>query len=332
VGIVVTDVEVLSRRGWDIVQLRSTDLVAEVVPGKGGDVLSLRWRPTGVELLWQSPWGLRARGAATTSEDPVARLIEAYPGGWQTVFPNGGDAVLEHGVDWGMHGEVWLTPLDWEPVADGLVMRARLVRSPFEVEKRVTMAGRSMTVAETVTNMGGDEVEVMSGHHPAFGAPLVGPDTVVETAARVVVVDDVRNTPGADLALGAIGSWPLVPGRAGADVDLSRVPGPGAGVDRFAYLTDLERGHAAIDNPRLGLRVDLTWEAAALPHAWYWLEANGTAGFPWYRGVYVLAIEPATSFPGQGIGAVRAKTGTQVAIPPGGSRTSAVTLTVSTSG
>lgn len=326
----MTEIEVTSRRGWEVVRLVSPTAVAEVLPGKGGDVLSLRWRASDVELLWQSPWGLRARGAATTSEDDVARLIEAYPGGWQTVFPNGGDAVAEHGVAWGMHGEVWLTPFDWEPADGGLVMRARLVRSPFEVVKRVALDGARLTVTETVTNVGGESIEVMWSHHPAFGAPLVGADTVIETAARTVLVDDVRDTPSADLVAAGVGAWPHAPGRDGTPVDLSRVPAPEAGVDRLAYLSDFAHGHAAISNPRLGLRVHLDWDAAVLPYAWYWLEAHGSSGFPWYRGVYVLAIEPATSHPGQGIAAVRKKTGAQIQIGPEESRTTAVSLTIAT--
>ena len=205
--------EVHDRRGWEVVRLVTASAAVEVVPGKGGDVLSVRWRPADLELLWQSPWGLRARGAATSSEDGVARLIEAYPGGWQTVFPNGGDAVVEHGVCWSMHGEVWLTPFDWAPFEGGIEMSARLVRSPFEVIKRVTVDGSSVTVTETVRNVGGVPVEVMWSQHPAFGAPLVGPDTVIEADAETFLVDDVRDTRSGDLAPGARAAWPRVPGR-----------------------------------------------------------------------------------------------------------------------
>lgn len=325
----MTQVDVISRRGWEVVRIANSALAAEVLPGKGGDVLSLCHVPLGVELLWQSPWGLRARGAATTSEDEEARLIEAYPGGWQSVFPNGGDAVTVYGVRWGMHGEVWLTPFDWTPLESGLEMRARLVRSPFEVVKRVTLEDEALTVSESVTNAGGEPIEVMWGQHPAFGAPLIGPDTIIEAHAPSFVVDDVLDTPGRDLALGVHASWPHVPGRiAGEMVDVSRVPPLDAGVDRMGYLTRFTRGHAAIRNPVFRLRVDLDWDAAVMPHAWYWLEAGGSGGFPWYRSAYVLAIEPASSYPAQGIAAVRAKTSTQLAIAPGENRTAAVTLTV----
>ena len=43
--------EVVSRRGWDVLVLRSGQLVAEVLPGRGGDVLSLRAQPDDTELL-----------------------------------------------------------------------------------------------------------------------------------------------------------------------------------------------------------------------------------------------------------------------------------------
>jgi galactose mutarotase-like enzyme len=326
-------IDVMERRGWEIVRLSSDVLSAEVLPGKGGDVLSMRWLDTATELLWQSPWGLRARGAATTSEHDVARLIEAYPGGWQTVFPNGGDAVTEHGVAWGMHGEVWLTPFDWTPMdmpgGDcGVELRARLVRSPFQILKQIVLDGARLSVTETITNVGGEPVEAMWSQHPAFGAPLIGPDALIEAAAGTFVVDDRRDTASADLALGVRAAWPHVPGRSGETMNMTHIPAADAGVDRMGYLTDFVRGFAAIRNPRLGLAVELDWDETILPHAWYWLEAGGSAGFPWYRSAYVLAIEPATSLPGQGIAAVRAGTGTQIVLAPGETRTASVAVTV----
>jgi galactose mutarotase-like enzyme len=96
----------------------------------------------------------------------------------------------------------------------------------------------------------------------------------------------------------------------------------------MGYLTDFTRGHAVIRNPRLGLSVALDWDSTLFPHAWYWLECNAARDFPWYRSAYVLAIEPATSMPAQGIGAVREKNGSQISIEPGESRTIRVGLTV----
>ncbi len=40
----------------------------------------------------------------------MERWIEAYPGGWQLLLPNGGDECTEQGVTWGFHGEAALVP------------------------------------------------------------------------------------------------------------------------------------------------------------------------------------------------------------------------------
>lgn len=316
-------------RGWETVELASDTLAATVVPGKGGDVVSLRWLPGDLELLWQSPWGLRARGAVTGLPDDIGTYMDGYPGGWQTVFPNGGDPVVEHGAQWGMHGEVAITPFDDEPAADGaLRLHAVLVRSPFEVTKVVAVRGDRLELTETITNRGGEPVEAMWSHHPAFGPPLLDGGCRLEAAARTVVVDDARDTTSGDLQVGGRGSWPAAPGRDGAVVDLSAIPPPGAGIDRMAYLTDFERGWAALTNPGVGVSVELEWDAGLFPHAWYWLEANGQRDFPWYQRAYVLAVEPATSFPGQGLHAVRNKTGNQISFEPGETRETVLGLRV----
>lgn len=318
-------------RGWQVHELSSDELAVQVVPGKGGDVLSAQWRATGDELLWQSPWGLRARGSLPTAGSSVAPIIEAYPGGWQTVFPNGGSPCVEDGAEWGMHGEAWTAP--WDVIsADSaqLTMTTRLVRSPFELTKRVAVAGGRLSVTEAVHNIGRRPVEVMWSHHPAFGPGLAGPETTITTSARRFVTDDARDTPLGDLEPGGSGAWPTARRRDGSTVDVSRLPAHDETVERFGYLTDFD-GPAWVEltNQSTGLVGRLSWDAAVLPHAWYWLEAHGTMDFPWFGAVYVFAIEPATSWPGQGIAAVREKTQTQVVFAADERREVTVTLDVS---
>jgi hypothetical protein len=318
--------EVVTRRGWDVLVLRSDRLVAEVLPGRGGDVLSLRAQPDDTELLFQTPWGLRPWGAAATSGPSHANLIEHYPGGWQTVFPNGGDACVEQGVEWGMHGEAWLAPWDWSEAAGGVELRTRLARSPFELVKRIELRGDALSVSETVTHVGGHDVEVMWGHHPVFGDALLAGGCRIETGPCTFVVDDARDLPHSDLEVGAVGQWPMVAGRDGQLVDVSHVPADDVPCDRFGYFTELADGLVSVVNDRTGLAVDVGWDLDVFPCAWLWLEARATAGFPWYQAVRALGIEPASSRPGQGIAAVRRKTGTQLRFAPGETRTAQVSL------
>src|ERR1035437_5671625 len=79
--------------GWQVVNLETPQPRVDVVPGKGGDLTSVVHLTTGVELLWQTRWGLRARGSMTTPGSSEAALSEAYPGGWQSVFLNAGACI-----------------------------------------------------------------------------------------------------------------------------------------------------------------------------------------------------------------------------------------------
>lgn len=318
-------------RGWEVVRLRSDRLEIQVVPGKGADILSIRFLPQGLELLWQSPWGLRPAGAPPTGGDSVANFLELYPGGWQTIFPNGGNPSVEDGVELGFHGEAAVVPWEWSTADEGdacVDMATHLYRSPFELRRRMTLVGDRLEVRETVENNGTEPVEAMWSHHPAFGAPFLSGSCRVDAAARRFVVDDERDTPTGDLVVGAVADWPWVPTRDGGKADLSVVPPEGTPCDRFGYLTDLERGWARVTNDELRVSAELEWDAAVMPHAWYWLEARATMGYPWYGRAYVLAIEPAASFPGQGLAAVRHKTGTQVTFTPREPRSVSISLTV----
>ncbi|HEY8456860.1 MAG TPA: aldose 1-epimerase [Actinopolymorphaceae bacterium] len=320
-------------RGWDVVRLESDTLAVDVVPGKGGDIISIRWKPRDLELMWQSPWGLRHRGASFVPGGTEATLMDAYPGGWQTVFPNAGDEVHEHGVLWGFHGEAWLAAYDYTPTRPAEVtLRTRLVRSPFAIERRIALQDSDLTVTETVRNEGGVPVEAAWGHHVAFGPPFLDGSCRLDTPGATVVVDDERDVPGSDLVRGGRFAWPQAKDRAGNPVDLREVPAadPARPVERLYYLVDLSAGDVSLTNHRVGVRARLQWDTSVMPYTWMWYEMHASAGFPWYKSVYVLGVEPHSSYPGQGLHAIRRKTGTQLRFQPGEARTATTTLTVST--
>ena len=80
-------------------------------------------------------------------------MIDSLTGGWQTLFPNGGDSVFAHGVEWAYDGEVRLTWMDWEFTGSSVRMTGRLVRSPFEITKIIshaTMRSRSVRRCATL--------------------------------------------------------------------------------------------------------------------------------------------------------------------------------------
>jgi len=319
-------------RGWEIVSLESDRLQVDIVPGKGGDILAVRWRPLEINLLWTSPWGLPAAGAIAAVSDSVTNFLSHYPGGWQTIFPNGGDPSIEDGVELPFHGEACLVPWEWEMQGGHLRMRTRLHLVPFTLERTITLDGPDLQVEETAVNEGGVEQEVMWSHHPAFGAPFIDAGCRIETDARWFEADDERDTPAGDLEPGARSDWPLARARGEDPADLRILPGPDTSMDRFGYLGGFENGIATISNPKLDLSAQLSWTSSTFPFAWYWLEASATPGYPWYRSAYVFAIEPASSYPGQGISNARKKTDSLLKFEPGESRTVRLNLKVTGGG
>lgn len=297
-------------RGWELVVLDSEQARVEVVPGKGGDVLGMRIKQPEVDVLWASPWGLRQRGAAATPAAVSAdTVLEWYPGGWQVMLPNGGDEVGAEGTTWSMHGEVWTTPFDARELPGGVELTARLVRAPLEVTRRVVLDGARLELTDHLRNVGRWPVEGVWGHHPAF-APGFAAGGRLTCGATHVVVDDLRDTPAGDLAIGARAAWPHAPGRDGTARDLREIPRvDGPPIERLAYLTGFTEGWAQIDSATHPLSARLSWDATVFPHAWLWTEFHASPGFPWFGAVDVLAVEPCTGFPAQGRDAIARSTG-----------------------
>lgn len=296
--------------GWTGVVLRTKLAEAVLLPEKGADILSLIDRRTGVDLLWKSPWSMppRAQGRWNAEDEP--EWLERYPGGWQLLCPNGGTASppVPGARVWGFHGEASRIP--WTVTEQSsnaqtaqVQLSTRLTRAPLRLWRQVVLDGARLTIHESVTNTGPDPIEIMWSHHPAFGAPLMGPSSRIETGARSVTADDLA--PGTDLVPGERSPWPLASTVHGSDVDLSRLPPSGRPRATFAYLHDFEEASYAISNPDIDLGVALTWDRDLFPYAWLWQELNATPGPPWWRQAYVTAIEPATTMPGQGIATAR---------------------------
>lgn len=300
------------------------DLVSTtVLLDKGADIYRLIYKPTDTDVMWKAPWGLKeaARGFDSAS-DSLTAWLEAYPGGWQVLFPNGGFANSYKGVELGYHGEASMKAWDHElleetPAAIEVKLSLRLSRSPFTIERwmRLDAGCPVLRVRERITNCAGEPMDCMWSHHPAFGAPFLSERCVIDTDARILQSDDQYVGAANPLALDTEYTWPA----AGA-LDLSTIPPPDQPRDTLGYLKDFESGWYSITNRELGFGIGFTWDTDVFPYAWFWQELNSSPGFPFYKCSYVIAIEPATSIPGHGLSAVMEKTGSHLTLQPGESR------------
>lgn len=295
-----------STRPSESLTIASEAIEVTMLPGKGADLTSLVDRRSGVDVLFRSPWGRRPPNARAAGSLSIERWVEAYPGGWQLLLPNGGDECAERGATWGYHGEAALACWDVIEANDRrAVLETRLFSVPLHVRRELSVSGPLLSLEETVTNESAEPLEVMWSHHPAFGAPFLEGGCVISAGCRSVLADD--EVPGTLLEPGTRHEWPEVRTAGGAILDLSLVPPPDEPRAVLAYLGDFSSGWAAITNPRLGLGIGLRWPLDTFPYAWLWQEVHSGEGWPWYRRAYVVAVEPASTIPGHGMVKARAK-------------------------
>jgi hypothetical protein len=311
------------KRDFQALVIENDILYAQILVDKGADIYQLIYKPSQVDILWKSPWGIREPYRAVTSAfDSFTAAEENYPGGWQGIFPSGGGPCEYKGGELNFHGEAAMVPWEYEIVKNTkesaeVVLSCRLYRSPFRLERRfrVEKATPILFVHEKITNVGGEEMEYMWGHHPALGKPFISPSCRIQTGARRLIAEPTYNPEFNPMEPGREYSWPMV-SREQVCTDLSFIPKEGMCRACLGYLMDFETGWYAVTNPELGFGFGLVWPETVFPYAWFWQEMYATPGFPWYKGVYVMAIEPFTSYPSQGLCSA-IENGTQRRLAPG---------------
>ncbi|CAN5656089.1 hypothetical protein BH23CHL8_BH23CHL8_04160 [soil metagenome] len=309
--------------GPPLLRLANRHLEVEVDPDLGAEVRSVR-RPGGPNVLaryeWTAPLSVRR---SSGYGDAVLDWLSDYRGGWQELFPNAGDACIVDGVPLPFHGEV--SRARWDVVAStpAEVTLRTPARLPLVLERRMRLAADrpALLIDETIRSDAPVPSAFLMGHHPAFVATQDASIDLPEGAA--IQVDETYVTDLVDLAPGAAGRWPSVAGRAHGVVRLDRIPaGP---VQRVVFASSLGSAPwAAVRGVHPGLGVALAWDVATFPCAWLWWEIGGQ-DFPWHGRARIVAIEPNTAFPADGLAAARSR-GEAHEMAPGGEHRTWLTL------
>lgn len=286
--------------------LSNPHLRAVVDLDRGAEIASLVHVASNTGILLRTPWAdaaeQRRPTQPTAGEDSRRVWTESYAGGWQVLFPHAGSATVVDGTERGYHGEASLSP--WtlvDEAPDRLRAEVRLSGVPVHLRRTISLADRTVLIADQLTNESDGPVRYVYQHHPALGAPFLEAGCHIDLPAGRTIIE---STAGDDRH----------------DPDLLTLPG----LDRtrvFAGLDDLTGRSARVWNHRLGLAVSLIWEGPELAHLWYWRESGATESAPWSGLGYALAIEPSTTPPGD----ARLRLST---LEAGGSRSYAVALRV----
>jgi hypothetical protein len=306
------------------VVLQNDTLRAEITPGMGGTVASLRHLPSGAEVLARPPWQAKG-GPLPGGAGDEAEWLSRWGGGWPVMFPNAGDACTDGDARHGFHGEGSVTP--WEMDRDGaeLILTRRFEAVPVVMTRRFTLVGARLELHETVRAEGA--CRVVWGQHVTLGGDLLAGPVRVETGARGLRACSTYDPAANPLIPGAAGDWPHLPGKAGW-VDMSAPP---EGAALLACLTDFAGAPwAQLARADGSLAVRLDWRADPWPLAWFWVETGGTPEAPWNGQARMIGIEPCSTWPATGLAAARAAGGHVIDLSSGETRHSHLSLTIET--
>ncbi|MFF2272717.1 DUF4432 family protein [Agromyces sp. NPDC058136] len=307
------------------ITLSSTMFEVTVTPERGADIVQVVDRATGIATLSVAPTA-RTTTPALPGDSRV-HWHHGYPGGWQFLTPNAGPEREHDGITQGYHGESALSR--WKVhTADksSVELGAHLATAPLELHRRIAVDAAGLEVTDTVRNLSEDDVSARMLQHPAFGGPFLDEHSYLVTDARTLIAD--AEAPGTLAGADAVGAPRSI--LAGGPVRSSiALPGPGTRQSLFAALTDFPGAEPSVvfASPTHGFGMQLSWQRDRCPVAWLWMEANAGSGWPWFRRMFAVAVEPGDTLPGTGTtrtGLIRGGDGTLV--PALGSVTSTVLL------
>jgi len=277
-------------------------LRAVLLPDKGADLHRLIHKPSGLDVLYQSHWGLQPPGAPPRAGSGDSEYMWNYAGGWQELFPSANYACTYRGQPMSFHGEVAMLPWESAVVRDtpdevAVVFSVHCRLTPFRLERKLSLRRGQATLYfdEIITNVSDAPAHFVWGQHCVLGAPFLEAGCRLETPARELFTAPVLNEPQtAQLVPGQHATWPHAQLRAGGTVDLRPVPGPEAHTHDGVFLTGLSGGWVAVHNPRLNLTFRLEWDPAVFKWLIVWQPYGGCEAMP-LTGVYALGIEPWTA-------------------------------------
>ena len=289
------------------VLIEAGDCSVTILPHLGGKIASIRLR--GRELLQAplAPYGPRTR-AMPFDEGDASGWDECLPSvAACTVETAGGTvSIPDHGDLWRVAWQPVAASGQWSVVSDQLsggacassaTFRGECFSLPLRLERTVALTetgkGWQLSLDYTVTNTGADPMPWSWAAHPLFA---------VEAGDRVVLPDSIRALRLEGSGGGRLGkggdrvSWPVAMLANGARTDLSVAQPPASDIGDKLFagpLSELE-SWCALERPKAGVRIKVSFDADATPYLGLWICYGGWPERPGPKQMCV-ALEPATA-------------------------------------
>ena len=298
-----------SYRGLKTVILENGVVRVTVLADKGADIYSFVHKPTDTDFMWRTPWGVRdPQKTVPPTGSPQSAWLDFYEGGWQTVVPHGGYPDQVYGADFGIHGDVNLIPWDAQIVEDttervSVTFSAKSLRTPMSVSKTLSLNGVSptLTVEETVTNEGEEDLDIVWLEHIAIGPPVLSGQSRLFVPESKLLSHPESIDANSNLEPNFSGPWPNMNAKDGSELDFTHIPPKEDRSLDMAYMTEMKEGWYALLNEETGIGWAVSYPIETFKYLWYWRNFGGGYGYPWYGRCYNAGLEPCTSFGNGGL-------------------------------
>jgi hypothetical protein len=257
-----------------------------VLPGSGGKIWQITYKPLSADVLWNNANLPPARHALNAPYDDV------WSGGWDELFPNDEPGPL-NGCQLPDHGELWTGDWEAEPFeikdAVGLHLRLTTPISNFLVERTLLLRADSATfeMQYRFRNQSAETFPFLWKLHPAFA---------VSASHRIdfppMTVFREPEFPGTLGEAPISFPWPHAP-LGEKTVDLRQVPDVSSQAVHFFYGAGFASGWCGITNRANGLGCALRFDPNVFTSCWLFATHGG------WRDLNVAVLEPATGFPFQ---------------------------------
>lgn len=285
------------------VLIQAGECSVEVAPRFGGKISSIRLR--GQEFL-QAPL------APMAGRNRTMPFAEGDAGGWDECLPSVAECRISTAQGVATipdHGDLWR--VEWaEPNAghtkpekpspqelSRLSLAADCFSLPLRLERTLQLsekqAGWRLDLGYKLSNTGSGPVPWSWSAHPLFS---------VEAGDRIVLPDSVRALRVEGSGANRVGksgdtvAWPIGTLKDGttSDLSLAQAPESEIGDKLFAGPLNEQDAWCALERPAAGVRIRVSFEAAATPYLGIWICYGGWPERPGPKQ-YCVALEPATA-------------------------------------
>ncbi len=262
-----------------------------LLPHLGGKIASIRLN--GRELLQAplAPLGPRTHTMPFDAGDAS---------GWDECLPSVAECTVETAAGTAKipdHGDLWRVA--WQQLSGNgsVTLRGACFSLPLVLERTTALtesaSGCQLRLDYKVTNTGSHPVPWSWAAHPLFTA---------EAGDRVVLPGSIHTLRLEGSGGGRLGSggdavaWPVAALAHGGHTDLSlaQPPESGIGDKLFAGPLAATENWCALERPKAGVRIKVTFDPAATPYLGLWICHGGWPDRPGTKQTCV-ALEPATA-------------------------------------